>query len=126
MSKKKILIVEDSELLLTCLKEILIDIYPDIDIAINGEEALKLLEDNDYFLIIADFKMPVKDGLELLIELRNKKNETPFIFYSAYLSEHLVSHSQDYDVYRYLDKTNIDALESSVIDLKEDYLLSIN
>ena len=56
--------------------------------AYNGEEALKLIEENEIHLIILDIMMPKKDGLETLEEIR--KNKTiPVILLSA--------KSEDYD-----------------------------
>ncbi|MGL4773934.1 MAG: response regulator transcription factor [Clostridium sp.] len=53
-----------------------------VDKASNGEEALKLMEEKEYDLIILDIMMPKKDGIETLIELR-KKHSMPVIFLTA-------------------------------------------
>lgn len=45
-----------------------------VDIAINGEEALHLFNQNKYNLIILDLMMPKIDGIEVCRRLRNKTN----------------------------------------------------
>lgn len=82
MSKERILIVDDE-------KEIrdLIDIYlkgEDYETlkAENGEEALKLLENNDVDLIILDIMMPKVNGIEACLKIREQR-EMPIIMLSA-------------------------------------------
>lgn len=82
MSKERILIVDDE-------KEIreLIDIYlkgEDYETlkAENGEEALKLLEENDVDLIILDIMMPKVNGIEACLRIREQR-EMPIIMLSA-------------------------------------------
>lgn len=53
-----------------------------IDKACNGEEALKLIENKNYDLIILDIMMPKIDGIQTLIEIR-KKHLMPVIFLTA-------------------------------------------
>jgi len=82
VSKERILIVDDE-------KEIrdLIDIYlkgEDYETikAENGEEALKLLEENDVDLIILDIMMPKVNGIEACLKIREQR-EMPIIMLSA-------------------------------------------
>ena len=82
MSKERILIVDDE-------KEIrdLIDIYLKGENyetlkAENGEEALKILENNDVDLIILDIMMPKVNGIEACLKIREER-EMPIIMLSA-------------------------------------------
>jgi two-component system chemotaxis response regulator CheY len=89
-SKKRILIVDDSTVVLAQLKD---DLSADFDIvtAESGEEAIEILEDpvrsdvcfsNDFDLIITDLKMPGISGFELsaYVRDRNKFNKhTPVL-----------------------------------------------
>lgn len=53
----------------------------EVDCALNGEEAISLLEANDYDLIFMDMQMPKKDGIETTIEIHQnfEKEKIPFI-----------------------------------------------
>ena len=50
--------------------------------AYDGEEALKVLQDNRIDLIILDIMMPKKDGIEALKQIRQDRN-LPIIMLSA-------------------------------------------
>ena len=84
MKKIKILIVEDEEILLD-LFEMLIssEIQCEITTATNGLEAIKTLEaENNFDLIISDYKMPKCSGGELYRFNHQDKN-TPFYLFSG-------------------------------------------
>lgn len=51
--------------------------------ASDGLEALNLLRDQKYDLVVADINMPKLDGLELLGMLRERGNLVPFVFLTA-------------------------------------------
>ena len=52
-----------------------------VDSAENGLQALAMLEEKPYHLVITDFEMPLMSGLELLLVIRHKfsKTELPVI-----------------------------------------------
>lgn len=51
--------------------------------AINGEEALNVLDENYIDLIISDLMMPDMDGFELISSLRKAKYEIPILIVTA-------------------------------------------
>lgn len=70
----KILVADDVTSMRHVTKSILmIAEYTNITQATDGVEALELLQDETFDLIICDWEMPNMNGLELLIEI--KKNE---------------------------------------------------
>ena len=54
-----------------------------VDGVSNGEEALDMVLENEYSLIISDIMMPVMDGFTFLERLRKVGNNTPVVFMSA-------------------------------------------
>ncbi|PRR82064.1 HD-GYP domain-containing protein [Clostridium vincentii] len=82
--QKTIMIVDDTEINIVILVEALQDNY-ELIIAINGVEAIELLEEQKPDLILLDIMMPELDGYEVLKKL--KKNPTlehiPVILLSA-------------------------------------------
>lgn len=52
--------------------------------AINGLEALKRLEEEDYSLVLLDLKMPGLNGIETLKKIRESDINLPIIMISAY------------------------------------------
>ena len=62
----RILFVDDEPNILSALRRIFRRENYHIDTALSGAEALQLLKDNPYQLVISDYKMPVMNGAELL------------------------------------------------------------
>jgi two-component system, cell cycle response regulator DivK len=67
---KKILIAEDSSVILNLTKKILVQQHYQIDAAKDGEEVLKKLEASDYDLILMDINIPKMDGMECTRQIR--------------------------------------------------------
>lgn len=70
MSKKRILIVEDEQLLNEAYQTILTREGYDVDSAFDGKEALEKVKDADPDLILLDLRMPRVDGLDFLREYK--------------------------------------------------------
>jgi len=78
----QILIIEDEYRLAQSLQKGLKAENFSIDIANDGEQALRMMV-NKYDLIILDLMLPKKNGLEVLEYIRNKKNKTPVLILTA-------------------------------------------
>lgn len=83
---QKILIVEDEKAISGVLQSILSDEldHYEFEIAENGLEALKLIEKEDYALVISDIKMPKLSGTELLKQALQIKQDTTFVMISGH------------------------------------------
>lgn len=81
----RILAVDDYGMNLDLIRGMLRSTKIHVDTAMNGEDALKLLEKNSYHLIMLDHMMPGMDGVELLKEIRNRGlcKEAPIIVITA-------------------------------------------
>ena len=83
----RILVVDDEVLIRDVIKEyLLLDGY-DVDEAGNGEEALNLISNNDYSLMIMDIMMPHMDGFQACREIKKIK-DIPCIMLSARSEEY--------------------------------------
>ncbi|MBO5373325.1 MAG: response regulator [Lachnospiraceae bacterium] len=81
----KILAVDDNAMNLDLLKGMLKRTKIQIDIGMNGKEAVDLVRKNTYHLIIIDHMMPVMDGVEALRIMRKEKlcDNTPILVLTA-------------------------------------------
>lgn len=75
-SNAKILVVDDEVDILSSYQEVLEDAGFNVDTATNGNEALTLLENNEYSLVLLDIMMPIgPDGIEVLKLARSDTNK---------------------------------------------------
>ena len=83
---QKILIVEDEKAISGVLHNILSDELPEYEfvLAEDGLEAYKIIEKEDFALVISDIKMPKLSGTELLKQSLTLKPETTFVMISGH------------------------------------------
>lgn len=74
--KKKVLVVEDEEMLATTLKDMLSEEGYEVEVAHDGEHALSLAKDWEPQLILLDIILPKMDGLTMLEELQKREEES--------------------------------------------------
>jgi DNA-binding NtrC family response regulator len=79
----KILVIDDEQSIRNTLREILEYEKFDVDDARDGLEALELVDQKEYDVILCDIKMPKMDGIEVLDHIL-KKTETPVIMISGH------------------------------------------
>ena len=80
----KIIVVDDEEIVLSLICDTLEDEGYDIKTASNGEDALKIIEQDNFDLIISDIRMPGIDGIELIKKTREIQPEIGVIFMTGY------------------------------------------
>jgi len=92
---KRILLVEDHRVNQMVAKSLLEKLGYGVDLANNGQEALKLSDESDYDLILMDCQMPEMDGYVATQALRRREEEgdkhTPVIAMTANTAEGIQS-----------------------------------
>ncbi|MCM1191483.1 MAG: response regulator [Butyrivibrio sp.] len=108
----KLLIADDEPLVQAGLKSMLN--WSDLNIeicgtAMNGQTALKMIEEQNPDLCITDIKMPVMSGLELIRTCRERfGGDRPlFIILTSYEDFHMVKEALTYQVTDYLVKLEL-------------------
>ncbi len=82
--QRNVLIVDDNKLICWSLQKVITrDLGFNVVSVSTGEEALKLLEESKFHLIILDYALPGISGLEVLSKLRERGNLIPVIMISA-------------------------------------------
>ena len=92
-----------------------------VDTALSAKEALAKLKRSEYDAVVCDYQMPEKNGLELLRELRQQGNDTPFILFTCKGKEEIAIEALNSGVYRYIGKegnaeTTYEELKHSICD----------
>ena len=82
---KRILVVDDDEMVLMALDELLKPEGYAVDTVGSGNEALQKLDQGAYDLIMTDVIMPEMDGFELCKRIREKEKyrDVPVLFLTA-------------------------------------------
>ncbi len=83
---ERILLVEDNEINQLIAEELLTQVGYSVDIANNGQEALAMLEEKKYDVVLMDIQMPVMDGLTASKKIRAQEKfaRLPIIAMSAH------------------------------------------
>ncbi len=87
--RSEILIVDDKKENLHSLEVLLKDVDADIVLAHSGSEALRIMLESDFALVLMDVQMPEMDGFETVRIMRKDQalESTPVIFLSAIYKE---------------------------------------
>jgi len=85
LSGVSILLVEDNEINILVAKTFLERWGATIDVAMNGQEALDMIDINRHKLVLMDLHMPVLDGYEATKRLREKNILLPIVALTASL-----------------------------------------
>ena len=102
--KKNILIVEDELEIINFIKNRLDSNIYQIDIAINGKEAMYKIALNTYDLITLDIMLPFIDGFEICKKIREKSKQTLIIMISALDTEEFKIKAYDFGADDYISK----------------------
>ena len=87
---KKILIVDDHTIVrqgITRLLRELLEPPPDFDEASSGPQAIDMVSNHDYRLVLLDISLPGRDGLDVLRQLRQINPKIPVIILSMHPDE---------------------------------------
>lgn len=105
MAKEKILVIDDEKDFLDVMeKRLNVEGYHVLT-ALNGIEGLKMAKEKRPDLIICDIKMPIKDGFEVLREIRkNISAKLPIIIASAMDDHDKISRAYDGEANFYASK----------------------
>jgi two-component system cell cycle response regulator DivK len=119
----KILIAEDSSVILNLTKKILVQQNYDISAAKDGEEVLKKLENESFDLILMDINIPKLDGMECSKQIRAmadpEKSKTPIFAITGNAMNYSVEDFTAVGINEYLQKP-IDF--DKLVDLAAKYI----
>ena len=79
----KILVVEDEKKVASFIKRGLEEEGFTVELAKDGEEGLKLINDETFDLILMDLMLPKMDGLEVIREMRTQGVRSPVLCLTA-------------------------------------------
>jgi len=104
MVSKPILIVDDEPIVQESIRDWLKDAGYQVATAESGEEALELIEKQDFSVMIVDVRLPGKTGITVLKEVKALRPEIKSIIITAYPSTELAAEAMKLGAIDYLIK----------------------
>ncbi len=99
-----ILIVDDEEVVIKSCERILSPAGYNVKGATSGEEAINILQNGGFDLVITDLKMPGIDGMELIRWLRKNSPHAGIIVITGYPSQESIRDALQLGIIDYLPK----------------------
>jgi DNA-binding NtrC family response regulator len=117
MSKGRILVVDDEDIVRTSCSRTLSPEGYEVKLAKNGAEGLRMASENQFDLVLTDLKMPDMDGIEVLRIIKEKWPETEVIIVTGYQTVDTAVKAIKLGAYDYIEKPfTPDALISAVTE----------
>lgn len=104
MAKSKILIIDDDVDICTLLKRFLERKDYEVLTAFKGQEGIDSALKNDLDLVLTDFRLPDKEGLAIIKEIKAKKPNLPIIVITGYSDVNQAVKSIRLGAYEYVTK----------------------
>jgi two-component system response regulator TctD len=79
----RVLLVEDDELLALFLQKSFAAQSYSVEVATDGDEAIRILDQSEYDVVVLDLNLPTTDGLEVLKHIRSKGEGLPVLALSS-------------------------------------------
>jgi DNA-binding NtrC family response regulator len=104
MNNRKIFIIEDEPSLLDIYTTFLAAKGYEVETAEDGGQAISKLQNEEYAIVIVDLGLPVKGGMDVIQEIKNRWPDTAFIVCTGQCSFDSAVEAMRLDVFDYLCK----------------------
>ena len=106
---KKILVIDDEELITRSLTNLLERNKFEVFVAKNGQDALIMVEEEKFDLIISDIRMPGMNGVEVVKNIFSNLEKTgqrrpPIVFITGYADEECEKKTKELNAIAYIYK----------------------
>src|SRR6266487_4216011 len=115
-SPVRILVVDDSELMRRCLRNLLEqeDQWKVCCEAANGREAIERVQQSTPDVIVLDFQMPEMNGLDAAREIRKRSPEIPILMVTLHMSAQLEHQAKKIGIRGACDKNDVGCVIEAV------------
>jgi DNA-binding NtrC family response regulator len=103
-TKGRILVVDDEEIVRISCRRILTPLGYTVETTPDGLQALELMKENKYDLILTDLKMPHMDGMEVMAEIRKREPDAKVIIVTGYSTIEVAVKAIKMGAYNYIEK----------------------
>ncbi len=108
-----VVFIDDEEVILGLLKEIFLDFFAEAEFFSDENEAIDfIVQKKDHIdLVVCDFKMKNLDGIKVLKTLRERRVETKFILFSAFIDNKIEKEIKNLKNVYLCHKPDVEGLE---------------
>jgi two-component system cell cycle sensor histidine kinase/response regulator CckA len=123
-AKRKLLVVDDEQLILQIISDIFSNEGYEVITALNCDRALNLLKEDLFHVVLTDIRMPEKNGINLLDKIRTFDPDIPVIIMTGYASLETAVEAVKHGAFDYLSKPlDFNKLKSIIKHAVEKYEL---
>ena len=102
--KTKILVVDDEEIVRLCLLRTLSGEHCNVEVARNGNDALRVMGQHPFDVVLLDLRMPGMDGMSVLKTIKQQWPESEVIIITGYPAVESAKEAVTLGAYDYLAK----------------------
>jgi DNA-binding NtrC family response regulator len=103
-TKGQVLVVDDEEIMRDVLSALLSSESYTVDLAENGIQALELIRDKDYGVMLLDLMMPDMNGIQVLEELKKADNSPVAVVLTAFATIDRVMQAAKLNAFAFIPK----------------------
>ena len=109
IQKLNVLVAEDNQINQIAIENLLVNIYCNVDLAVDGVDAIEKWLKNNYDIILMDIQMPNLNGIDATkrirdLEVKLSKKRVPIIAVSAYTLKNDIDNIMKSGVDEYIPK----------------------
>jgi len=86
-SELTVLVAEDDQILRESFQQMLSYLFAEVDVAVDGQDALDQWLKKPYDIVLTDLNMPRMSGFRLIEKIRQQSPQQPIVAISAYEDE---------------------------------------
>jgi len=104
MGKKKVLVIDDEQIVLDSVSQILIDENYEVDVSLSGREGLDWAIERPYDIILTDIRMPDIGGMRVLRDIKRIKSSLPVLIITGYATTKSAVQAMKLGAAEYIEK----------------------
>jgi DNA-binding NtrC family response regulator len=104
MKTKKVLVIDDEQIVLDSIRKILKDKDCEVDVSLSGREGLGLALNKNYDVVLTDIRMPDIGGMRVLRDIKRAKPSLPVVMITGYATVQSAVQAMHLGAMEYLEK----------------------
>jgi DNA-binding NtrC family response regulator len=104
MKTKRVLVIDDEQIVLDSIRKILKNEDCEIDVSLSGREGLDLALNRHYDVVLTDIRMPDIGGMRVLRDIKRAKPSLPVVMITGYATVQSAVQAMHLGAMEYIEK----------------------